>query len=235
MAVASHGNTICCSASDRCPIHHGVAPHHGIHVGEIMGRPSGPLYPLTKYQHRIDHRTGQQDKYLIPPFRISGNSAASLELEIFSADPGIGLGWLMRLGFVTESGTIYTEIFQLFLPKSKTGAEVPTEQRELKSMDNDTKVGLLERKVVLFRNEVGYIECIFNMANITDQLSKLDRLDKYLLFYRANWYSINEFMDEQTETDPSIKYEKLLGKEGIIILLTLIKTHVACSEENWTF
>jgi TRAP-type mannitol/chloroaromatic compound transport system permease large subunit len=31
MAVASHGNTICCSASDRCPIHHGVAPHHGIH------------------------------------------------------------------------------------------------------------------------------------------------------------------------------------------------------------
>jgi len=75
----------------------------------------------ARYHYALRHEIGVQYQP-VPPLRIVGGATASFELQLTSALDDADLGWLMRIGLVTDRGTLFTDTFQLYLPKPAASA-----------------------------------------------------------------------------------------------------------------
>jgi hypothetical protein len=84
-------------------------------VGQLHSSASVGGSSRARYRYALRHEIGVQHQP-VPPVRVIGGATASFELELTSAENEGGLGWLMRIGFVTERDTLFTETFQLCLP-----------------------------------------------------------------------------------------------------------------------
>jgi len=203
-------------------------------IETVKGGPSGPLEALASYQHEIAHRKGEQKKALIPPFRVTAGDTASLEIEISSASPGDGLGWLLHLAFDSNLGEFSTESFWLYLPKKGGTRKVISEpsapdiaepaQSEPQEIQDD---------ILLKRIEVGlpdprYRDCVFRKAGVYADIEHLDAVDRDILFARAGWSTVDEFAEKTTETVDPVTYGDLLVKPKMTMLLRLIKTRIEC-------
>ncbi|MCA1368049.1 hypothetical protein I6F15_11615 [Bradyrhizobium sp. BRP14] len=202
-------------------------------VGEVRGGTAGPLVSLATYHHRIEHEAGEQTRRLIPPFGIPSGQAASFELEVTSSTLGSGLGWYMRIGFVSSAGTLYTEDFQLFLPETDPNAPVPsaslTEDRPGQTGD------LLSRSMEGTRlPEVALRDCLFKKAGVFDAVQGLDQFDRDMLYLRAASAPLSEFKKMETETSPPVAYRDLLSPDAMTKLMTLLKSRsrAGCSTEQ---
>jgi hypothetical protein len=198
-------------------------------TGEVKGGTAGPLNSQKTYRHVIVHETGKQSKQLVPPFSIPRESAASLELVIASLSQGKGLGWLLRIGFVSGAEIFYTEQFQLYLPESSGEIVAPSTPVPLNNQSSRDLASLPGRFTIPDRS---YRECIFTRAKVAGIVTKLDELDRDFLFARAKVYPLDEFPNLMTETNPPILYGDLLQSDQIKTLLTLIKSGVPCKADR---
>ena len=206
-------------------------------VGEVAGGPPGPLNALATYHHRIEHKTGPQPRELIPPFRIPSESVASFELEIASSTPGIGFGWLLRLGFESDAGTFYSEEFQLYLPpvqhnddlSENTGNQKPAAAPIVPQAAEMEQGDLFSRRLAKLEiPDRAFRECLFRKANIALDPNKYDNFDRDMLYMRAANDTLGEFLDRKTETAPAIPYRDLLSVDQAKTLMTFVKSRVAC-------
>lgn len=199
-------------------------------VGGVRGGPPGPMIPLAKYHHTIRHETGQQNKTLIPPFRIPGSSAASFEIELSSPEEEPGLGWLMRIGFISDIGTAYTDEFQLYLPAKDSSLLSDSQELSDTEQNFQDPTGDLLTQSVSVELKPTYISCVFRRLNIEPLIMNLDALDHHMMFLRAGLLTPEGFANKHTETTPPIRYGNLLSEKNIRLLLTTVKSRVACSE-----
>ena len=193
-------------------------------VGGVRSSRPGPLSALATYNHGLFHSEGKQPQRLIPPFQILRGQAASLELELTSCSPGKGLGWFLRIGFKTSSKDIaYTEYFQLYLPERKAPCSNSQGVKTRNSISSDKPVlateELINRSVSVNLPSPSRRNCVFEIAGITKSVEGLDALDKDMLFGRAGWFAMDEFIRATTETSPPIPYGQLLNKKQIRSLL----------------
>jgi hypothetical protein len=97
----------------------------------------------------------------------------------------------------------------------------------------EAQADLLSRKISMHNMpSVGVEECVFQLAKITQYLSRLDQLDKDMLYLRAAIYAPAEFAAHGTETEPSIPYAKLIPEKGRTRLQTIIKSRIGCSQSS---
>jgi hypothetical protein len=192
-------------------------------VGEVKGGTPGPLVALAKYQHKISHEVGEQKWSMIPPFSIPAGQAASFEIQITSASKESGLGWYLRIGFVSSGGIIYTDDFQLMMPKWDGEPQMVAVETD---KPDEERGGILTRV-----GDSGplpspdFRDCIFREAGI-EGLVGLDALDRDFIYMRAGNMRYEDFILAMTETSPPVGYASLMSDESVRKLLTLVKTHV---------
>jgi hypothetical protein len=204
-------------------------------IGGVKALPSGPLKPLATYAHSIAHAVGEQAKPLKETFAIGAESAGSFEVEIASSTPGDGLGWLLRIGFVSEEErTFYTDEFQLFLFEGiaarsgadstkplilKAGANTPPPPREIDHGD------LFARRMsgLKLPNNPIIVDCILLLANVKLDLDNYDQTDRQLTYMRAGVNTLDEFLN--TEVRPGVMYRNIISNDQAKSLMRLVKTH----------
>lgn len=195
-------------------------------AGGVSGGPEGPLNSLVRYNHQIEHKVGAQKRRLNPPFRIDKESALSFEIQLSSQSTEPGLGWLLRLGFETDNGaSFYSEQFQLYLPSgSKDSPSSESASTQITPPPSD----ILRQKIDLPSGTLKYVDCIFRRVGIVKNVEGLDALDRQMIFRRAGYYSIEEFIAQRTETSPPVPYTDLFSQHQMAHLLTLVKSKAKC-------
>ncbi len=198
-------------------------------VGQVMGAPSGPVKPAAKYHYAIRHEVGIQASEMVPTFNVNAGDTASFELEITSATPGVGLGWLLRIGFVADAVELYTDMFQLYLPTPKSDIR--------DTLEPNTPIPTHDKKADLLSSRSGAAhiipvpsvrDCAFRMAGVVGNVATLDQLDKDLVYLRASEDTPSAFAARQTTTTIPKSYAALIPADGRTKLQTIIKSHVAC-------
>ncbi|EIV8651563.1 hypothetical protein AL190_004573 [Vibrio parahaemolyticus] len=92
--------------------------YHVSDIGQVMGGEPGPLLASYEYIHELKYEKGSQSQVLVPPFKVPAKSSGAFDLVLFTEHPDIGLGWIMKIEFITNIGSVSTEEFQLYLSGS---------------------------------------------------------------------------------------------------------------------
>ena len=198
-------------------------------VGGVKGAPAGPLNTVATYEHRIHHVTGSQRKRLPTPFNVPAESTAVFDLEIKSASPGTGLGWILKILIETDKGKYETEQFQLYLPKISEALGLIPAQQEITPNLPSHRSSFPPLRLKLSDFDAKYRECLFSRAGILRDLNGLDEYERDLIFLWAARSTPKDFSEKSTKTDPVRKYKELLSTRKIEILLLLTKTQPSCN------
>jgi hypothetical protein len=85
-------------------------------IGGYGGLESGVLTPLHTYSFDLPYSAGKVTQKLEPAFVIPKGQARSFRLTLYTSTQQIGgLSWRMRIGLVSNFGTVTTEQFQLLM------------------------------------------------------------------------------------------------------------------------
>lgn len=89
--------------------------YHVRELGEVLGGVAGPLESKAAYFHELMYEVGPQKYRLVPPFVIPARSAGAFSLELYTKENRPGLAWIMDTEFVSSTGSVSTNTFQLIL------------------------------------------------------------------------------------------------------------------------
>ncbi|MBB3310997.1 hypothetical protein FHT78_002741 [Rhizobium sp. BK196] len=92
-------------------------------IGGYRGGEPGVVVPLYTYDFDLPYSVGSFEQNLEPAFVVPGGKVGSFLLKLHSSYPDLGLGWRMRIGLVSASGTVWTDQFQLLMSGEPKWAE----------------------------------------------------------------------------------------------------------------
>lgn len=217
-------------------ITHVIYDVHG--VGMVAGIGPGPLASLATYHHEVKYEATKQRQDLMPPFGIPAQSAASFEIQLTARmDDPSDKTWLLRIGFIGDRGTAYTDVFQLIMRgdgRSDPGGK-PRKIEEGEAKDKTApRIDVIaldkidDRSVRANPPSPEVQECLFMKAGIADRTAKLDEHDREALFISAATLPVEEFRKSTTKSAPPVSYEALLSPAGSLAFLRLVKAQAPC-------
>ncbi len=89
--------------------------YHVSDIGGVKGGAPGILEAAYQYDYELKYEKGIQSQQLVPPFKIPAKSAGAFELVLTTKHDDIGLIWIVEIEFVTSTGSVKTDQFQLLL------------------------------------------------------------------------------------------------------------------------
>nr|WP_295469012.1 hypothetical protein [Mesorhizobium sp.] len=205
-------------------------------TGQVMGGFGGPLNPMVTYEHEVPYEVGQHIRPLRPLFSVPADTTLAFDIELYTADPQSGLGWVMKIIFRTADGLeLPTEQFQAFLPARSIVRH--STDKNFVGYDGDN---VSDRPIVDFVDSgADYIlrpftqipppstaDCLLEAAGLTGKVA-MDHLDTDRMIMFSTMKSVDDFLNSQLEDGTHRKYRDAFGEAGIRKLHRIVNTDEA--------